>query len=303
MDLGTFQSLPTEEVARLVREAGPKVCAFPTKGSRRWFMLEYPDQAATGMEAYSRIAARRHVELFKMLFDHGIDTLVMPMFGPNELKRGEGYMRTIGEGLAWLATHLTFTDFYKAYQVRVRFYGDYRKCLEPTPYAYLSDLFDKATAQTLAHERHRLFYGVFAHDAAETVAELAVRYYNERGYAPDKRAMVEAYYGEYIEPVGLFIGCGKLRVFDVPLVMTDRTDLYFTVSPSLYFTQQQLRAILYDHLYARIRTKVDLQPGDWALMGDFYRANVGRTLGVGARQRDLVWYPLPQVELPAGFAE
>jgi hypothetical protein len=37
------------------------------------------------------------------------------------------------------------------------------------------------------------------------------------------------------------------------------------------------------------------------LMGDFYQANMERTLGVGTRQGG-VWYPLPQVKLPPGFA-
>jgi tuberculosinol/isotuberculosinol synthase len=305
VDLKTFQSLPTDEIARLVREAGPKVCVFPINGTRRWFMLEHSlEQIEDLVPLYLDATGRRHIELYRLLFDHGLDTLLAPVFGLYHVERGEGYMQMAAEGLARLATHPDFLDFYKAYRVRVRFYGDYRKFLGPTPYAYLSDLLDEATVQTLAHDRYQLFFGLFAHDATETIAELAVRYYVEHGRVPDKRTLVEMYYGEYVAPVDLFIGFGKFRVFDIPLLTTGNEDLYFTVSPSPYLTEYQLRDILYDHLYAR-RGEPDysaMGSNDWALMGDFYQANLGRTLGVGIKRRRM-WYLLRQVELPSGFVE
>lgn len=305
MELEEFQRLSTEDVARLVREAGPKVCVFPINGTRRWFMLEHSlEQIEDLVPVYLDVTGRRHIELYQLLFDHGLDTLLTPVFGLYHVERGEGYMQMAAEGLARLATHPDFQDFYKAYGVRVRFYGDYRKFLGPTPYAYLSDLFDEATAQTLAHDRYRLFFGLFAHDATETTAELAVRYYVEHGRVPDKRTLVEIYYGEYVGPADLFIGFGKFRVFDMPLLTTGNEDLYFTVSPSPYLTECQLRDILYDHLYAR-RGEPDyssMGPDDWALMRDFYQANLENTLGVGTRHGER-WYLLPQVETPAGLRE
>jgi len=78
-------------------------------------------------------------------------------------------------------------------------------------------------------------------------------------------------------------------------------DLYFTVSPSPYLDERGLRAILYDHLYTR---RVDesgysrLEADEWAWMKAFYRANRGRTIGIGI-QKGGVWYPLPQVRWPA----
>ncbi len=114
---------------------------------------------------------------------------------------------------------------------------------------------------------------------------------------------MEAYYGEYVGPVDLFIGFDMLSAFDMPLVATGTEDLYFTVSPSLYLTQRQLRDILYDHLYARRGEPdySDMSAREWDLMGDFYQANMERTLGVGM-ERGGVWYPLPQARLPPGFA-
>ena len=305
MDAKTFQNLPTREVARLVHEAGSKVCVFPINGTRRWFLLEHPpDQAGGSATAYLDVMTKRHVEIYQLLFDHGMDTLLTPVFGPDLMERGEGYVQMAAEGLARPATHPDFLDFYKAYGVRVRFYGDHRKFLGPTPYAYLSDWFDEVTALTLAHDRHRLFFGLFAHDAAETVAEIGVRFYQRHGRLPDKRQIVEAYYGEYVGPVDLFIGFDKFSTFDMPLVTTGTEDLYFTVSPSPYLTERQLRAILYDHLYTR-RGEADystMDTDDWTCMRAFYQANLENTLGIGTKHRG-IWYPLPQVELPPGFAE
>lgn len=305
MDLETFQSLPTEEVARLVREAGTKVCVFPTNGTRRWFMLEYgPEREEDFARAYFDAFKRRHIEIYQLLFDHGLDTVLLPFFGQYMVGRGEGYVQMAAEGLARLATQSDILDFFKAWEVRVRFYGDHRKFLRSTPYAHLSDLFDELTAKTLTHNRHRLFFGVFAHDPAETIAELTVQYYVENGRIPDKRTLVEMYYGEHVDSVDLFIGFSKLRAFDMPLLTTGTEDLYFTVSPSPYITERQLRDILYDHLYIR-QGEADystLSPRDWTWMRDFYRANLENTLGVGVK-RGTIWYPVPQVELPSELAD
>ncbi|MBN1220418.1 MAG: diterpene synthase [Anaerolineae bacterium] len=301
MDLDTFQSLSRDDVAGLVRQAGPKVCVFPLKGTRRWVMLEHPEVSTEDFaSAYLDATTRRSIELFQLIFDHGMETLLTPSFDMPAMERGEKYMNMAAEALASLATHPAFLDFYQAYQVRVRFYGDYRAAFQSTPYAYLLSLFDKITAQTMANNRHRLFFGLFAHDSSEAAAELAVHYYREHGNVPDRRTLVEMYYGEYVAPVDVFIGFGKLRAFDMPLLTTGKEDLYFTVSPSLYLTEPQLRDILYDHLYGRVRTKADLSPDRWAPMKEFYRTNVGKTMGIGIGNGD-VWRPLPQVELPTEF--
>lgn len=300
-----FLALPTAEVASLVREAGPKLCVFPINGTRRWFMLEHAPGDQDPVALYLDVVWRRHVELYRLLFDHGIDTLLTPVFGPDLLDRGEEYIKMAAAGLSGPASHSIFGDFYDSYQVRVRFYGDYQKFFAPTPYRHLCTLFDQITEHTSAHSRFRLFFGVCAQDATETIAELAVRYHARHGRVPDKRTLIELYYGEYLPPVDLFIGFDKFSAFDMPLIATGNEDLYFTVSPSPYLDERQLRVILYDHLYARPGLEPDyltMQPEEWDLMRAFYRLNRERTLGVGGRQeKGSFWYPLPQVELPEEF--
>lgn len=308
MNQETFTKLPTEEVAELVREAGPKVCVFPINGTRRWFTLEFATSASERSSgSYLDVMAARHIELYKLFFDHGIDTLLTPIFGPDLLNRGDDYTRMAVEGMARLGTHDDFLNFYEAYEVRVRFYGDYKNYLDPMQADHLSTIFDRITGETLSHDQYRLFFGVFAHDAVETVAALSAEFYDEHGYAPDRHALVKLYYGEHVAPVDLFIGFDKFSAFDMPLLSTGEEDLYFTVAPSPYLTQRQLRVILHDHLYVRPEQRTDysdLAPDDWALMHDFYHANLEKTQGVGARRTGgSFWHPLPQVELPASLKD
>jgi tuberculosinol/isotuberculosinol synthase len=301
MDLEAFTNLSASEIAQLVRPSGPKVCVFPINGTRRWFMLEHVvPEGADWATVYCDVSAERHIDLYRMFFDHGIDTLLTPIFGPDLLERGDEYARMAIEGLVLLATDPRFLAFYRDYDVHVRFYGDYRRFFAPTAYDYVSGIFDEATARTASHSRHRLFFGVCANDAAETVGELAVQYHSEHGCLPDKKKLVELYYGETVDSVSLFIGFDKPCAFDMPLVATGSEDLYFTVRPSPYLTSRQLRAILYDHLYSRRTGEVDyasLEAEEWYAMDQFYRTNVDHTLGVGTRVGQF-WYPLPQVAWP-----
>ncbi len=301
MDIQLFQDLSKSQVAELVRSSGSMVCVFPINGTRRWFMLEHSvPEGADWATVYCDVSAERHIELYRMFFDHGVSTLLTPIFGPDLLDRGEEYAGMAMEGLVLLAEDARFLEFYHQYDVRVRFYGDYRRFLAPTAYNYVSAIFDQVTARTASHSRHRLFFGVCAHDATETVGELAVQYHSEHGRLPDRRTLVEMYYGEYVDPVSLFIGFDRPSAFDMPLVATGSEDLYFTVCPSPYLSSGQLRAILHDHLYSRRTGEVDytsLEAGEWHAMREFYRANADRTLGVGIKEGQ-IWYPLPQVASP-----
>ena len=288
MDIETFQSLPVESVAHLMKTKGPKVCGFPINGTRRWYLLEGDNESN-----YLDKTARQHVEIYRMLFAHGVDTLLAPVFGSELLKRGPEYLKIAAEGLSWLATHPIFLDFYREYGVRVHFYGNYRKQLSSTPYAHLSDLFDRVTAQTMKNTRCRLFFGVFADNAIDAITELPIHYYSEHGRAPNERQLLEMVYGEFVGPVSFFIGFDKFWIFDIPLLSTENTDLYFTVSPSLYLSQRQLRAILFDHLFARCVAEPDyniLSPEARNRMRAFYIANAESVFGVGALH-DGIWYP------------
>ena len=300
IDLETFLNLPVNEIAARARAGGPKAAVFPINGTRRWYALEHAArQNGDPIASYMDVAQTRHIELYRLFFDHGVDTLLSPVFGTELFRRGDEYVRRIGmAGIARLAQHPEFLNFYDEYDVRVRFYGDYRRELLGTEFESLIEALDEATRRTRDHARARLFFGVFAADATEAAAAAAVTYYEKQAKVPTRRELVEMYYGEYIAPVNFFVGFDKLSAFDYPLLANGEEDLYFTIAPSLYLTERQLREILYDHLYARRAPEPDygsLTRIAWDEMRAYYGLHRERTLGVG-ELRGGIWYPKNQFE-------
>jgi tuberculosinol/isotuberculosinol synthase len=290
-----FLQLQRGEVAALVRATGQKVCVFPVNGTRRWFMLEHADGIRDDFySAYMDTSIANHVELCSMLFDHGIDTILAPVFGRELMTRGDEYTRRVGiDGLVRTATDKNYHDFFSRYNVRVRFYGDYRDVLTGTSYEYALNSIYEVTETTKYNTGSRLFFGVFADEVTETVARLSVEHYLAEGSIPDKQTLVRKYYGEDVPPVSLFIGFDKFSVFDMPLLATGEEDLYFSVSPSPYMTECQLRAILYDHIYIRPTpepdyTKLTVDELNW--LRGYYRKNKDHALGIGKLKFNL-WIP------------
>jgi hypothetical protein len=138
------------------------------------------------------------------------------------------------------------------------------------------------------------------------VAAFGASFYTSYGRPPCRQEIIEAYYGEYVEPVDLFIGFDRPAAFDMPLVATGTEDLYFTVSPSPYLAPEALRAVLYDHLFSRRVVDDDygaLSPEAREALSSFYQLNRQAVLGVGRRHSSgRFWYPLPQVHLPHELA-
>jgi adenosine tuberculosinyltransferase len=302
VDIQTFQHLSSAQVAALVRGAGTKVCVFPINGTRRWFILEHPREAADDfVNGYLHIGGQRHIELYRLFFDHGLDTLLTPIFGPDIFERDADYQPIIEQGLLWFAQDPAFLAFYDQYDVRVRVYGDVERYVRGTPYESILEAFSQLEKRTQSHKSHRLFFGICANDPTERIAQIGVEYFQTAKRLPKRNEIVEAYYGEYIDPVNFFVGFDRLAAFDMPLIATGQEDLYFTVSPSPYMDEATLRAILFDHLYTRriYEQYNDLTPEDWQTLTNFYRQNRNHVLGVGeSSARGNVWYPLPQVELP-----
>ena len=290
-----FLQLPVQEVAALVRASGPKVCVFPVNGTRRWFLLEHAAQIQDDFfEAYMNLSIQNHVELCAMLFEHGIDIILAPVFGRELMRRGDEYTQRVGiDGLVRTATDPNYRQFFEQYAVRVRFYGDYRDVLTNTPYEYALHSMYEVTEATKDNKSYRLYFGVFADEFTETVSRLSVEHYLAQGSIPDTQTLVRKYYGEELPPVSLFIGFDKFSVFDMPLLSTGEEDLYFSLSPSPYMTERQLRAILYDQLYVRPTPEPDYttltqEERNW--LRESYHKNKDFAFGVGKLKFNL-WIP------------
>ena len=295
MDYEAFLNLPTDELAKVVRASGPVVCGFPINGTRRWFVLEHNNFNENNFfDAYMNASIKNHVGICSLLFDHGIETMLAPVFGRELMYRGDEYTKRVGiDGLVRTATDKNYREFFEKYNVRVRFYGDYRDVLTGTAYEYALKSIYEVTEATKHNTAFRLFFGVFADEVTETIARLSVEHYLAQGSIPNKEALVRKYYGEDIPAVSLFIGFDKFSVFDMPLLSTGEEDLYFSISPSPYMTERQLRAILYDHLYVRRNPEPDytkFTKNELTWLRDYYHHNKDYAFGVGKLKFNL-WLP------------
>jgi tuberculosinol/isotuberculosinol synthase len=289
--LERFLQFDTDEVAEIVRTSGTKVCVFPFNGTRRWFLLEHSNELHSQPTAYVETTIQGYVRVYKMLFDHGLETVLAPVFGKEILTRGEKYMTMIGDSMKLLAQHPQFTSLYDDYRVRVRFYGDFRKELD-LQHRHITEAFDQITEKTLRHDKHKLLYGVFATDAAHVVAELSIAYYQRHNRIPTRDELVKMYYGEELDKADLFIGFEKFAAFDYPLLQWGNESLYFTIAPSLYITQTLLRKILHDHIYQRPTVELDydlLSEEERASLRNYYRRRRDDAYGVG-HMIDGIWY-------------
>lgn len=301
MTLDDFMQLDRHEVAKLVNARKSSVCAFPINGTRRWFKLKHPDAYASGSpNDFLDITWREHIRIYKLLFEHGIGAILAPITGPDILARDAAYQALIEPGLRWLYEAPEMLDFYKEYGVRVGFYGDIELCFGQGPFAHLIESFQELRRQTAVHSGPLLLFGICGHDATEAVARIGHTFYQIHNRLPDKKEIIEAYYGVSVESVDFFIGFDRLTVFDMPLLGTGQEDLYFMVAPSLFMEEETFRLILFDHLYGRRVTEDYAQPADnEAFMKQFYQENAKHVIGVGRRSPDgSFWYPLPQVTLP-----
>lgn len=293
--LERFLQLPTEEIAALVKADRQKVCVFPVNGTRRWFMLEHGEKIGSDFfESYMDQSIKNHIELCSMMFDHGIQTILAPVFGRELMHRGDEYTKRVGmDGLVRTATDENYREFFEKYNVKVRFYGDYRDVLTGTEYEDVLGSMYEVMDATKGNSAFRLYFGVFADEAVETISRLSVEHYLAHNAVPDKNSLIRKYYGEELPPVSLFIGFDKFSVFDFPLLSTGNEDLYYSLSPSPYMTERQLRTILYDHIYTRRvpepdYTKLEGEELDW--LREYYRNNKDAVLGVGKLKFN-IWFP------------
>ncbi len=254
---------------------------WPYNGTRRW----YAGYRLANPEAgdYMTVLIRRQAEHHRLVFDHGVSVLLAPSFGFETLKRGEAYARYALEGLLQLADDEVYRQMFAA-GLRLRFYGDYREALAAPHYQPVLEELDSLTRATAAGDGPLLLIGLFADDHYPAVARISVEFAGRTGRPPDRRELVEAYYGVPVPALSLYVGYEQPELFDVPLVTTGLEHLYVTLNPSPSLTEKQLREILYDHLVTRRTTPADydgLPPEAVEELSRYNESRKGHTFGVG----------------------
>jgi tuberculosinol/isotuberculosinol synthase len=290
---------PTERVARwIAADSQPVVMGWPFNGTRRWYLAH--QRQNLDARDYLTTLTRRQAELHRMIFAHGVDTILTPLFGSELLGRGSAYTQYVLGGLAQLADDEVYQEMFAA-GVRIRFYGDYEEMLDAPIFRPTLEVCADLAAATASGNGPVLLIGLFADSPYSTLARLSVEFAQRWGRPPDRRELIEAYYGLAVPDLSLYLGFAQPVLFDVPLLATGQEDLYVTLNPSPSLTEEQLREILYDHLVTRRVPEVDydkLPDEAQEALAEYYKHCSGITMGIG-RIDPLtgVWKPLPSAPM------
>ncbi|MGF1471950.1 MAG: hypothetical protein ACFB50_09450 [Rubrobacteraceae bacterium] len=292
--LSEWLQWPREEVARWISaRPEPVVMGWPYNGTRRWYLVHRSRNPES--RDYLTTLIRRQAEHHRLVFEHGVTGLLAPGFGFETLKRGEEYVRYALGGLLQLADDEVYQELFDA-GVRLRFYGDYENALDAPAYRPILDACAELVAGTAAGEGPLLLIGLFADDPYPAIARLSVEFATRHGRPPDRRELIEAYYGLPVPDLSIYLGFNQPEMFDVPLLATGLEHLYVTLNPSPDLQETQLREILYDHLVTRNTPSVDyeaLSPAAEAKIARHSEWYSGETLGLGYVDADTgLWNPL-----------
>ena len=305
MEFDHFLTLSNEEIAKIVKESGEKVLGIPFNGTRRWLFLEHFEATQQDfIRAYLGIVGDKMMEILQLLFDHGISTVLTPLFGLDLMKKGSDYLKFMGAGLTWFVKNEKWREFFTRNQIKVKIYGDYKKHFNRPEFKSVLKAFQELESYTAPHAKNRLFIGIFGQECAETIAEIGIEFHQKYHRIPTKDEIIGLYYGESVKNLDLFIGFDRPCEFDMPLIADGSEHLYFTVCPTPYLDKDLLRHILFDHLYMRHLTESPYEQvpqEEWGRLSSFYRENRNGVLGVGRQgQNGHFWYPHTQIKPPKG---
>jgi tuberculosinol/isotuberculosinol synthase len=304
-----FHDMPKSEVAALLSTGRRRSVVIAVTGTQRWFVLGKKTAAVpqeTYWEEYRQAAGEQYVTLLRLLFEHGIHTVFLPLLVSKA--RGRVYLEQVLHHLPQLLVGQEFQELYEDLQVQVRFYGPYRSVLESLG---LDETFQRMFTEMMHYNaddsKRRVFWGLITPDADPDmeIAQCAVEHYRCTGNMPSREQLVESLYGGQVEPIDFLITGGKFQVLTyLPPMLRGHEDLYFTVNSPLGLTQRQLRAVLFDSYYCR-RNITGNRPyqqfssqtlADMKALNDLNRESV---VGVGRYHPEgKFWYPIPQVRLP-----
>jgi hypothetical protein len=253
-----FTSLSPAEIAALVRKHGrPKVGVFVPDGTKRLGLAL--SNALPGTDDFLSRTATLSIQYaqdnLRVFFDHGLETLLVPMFSKSVLARGERYRQDVAlKILEMLFRSEDWLEFYRTYQIQVRVYGD-KDFLREVGCRVALPWIAATQELTVQHQRHILLYGIGGDPwVGAGLAELGVRFFQERGRMPTYEEQVEAYYGKPVKPADFFIMSTKLSGAGAlpPLICGRETAMYFLIAPGVWaLTPEVYKEIVYDLIFLR----------------------------------------------------
>jgi hypothetical protein len=290
-----FLKLSTEEIHGIVQQKNsPRVGIFVADGNRRLVMCQ-TGLSPTSEEFYQEYA-RFFVDSLKksltIFFDHGLETLFFPLFGPSLLLRQNKFQSiTIPAAYQKIFQSDEWFQFYKENRIRVKAYGEFSQ-LEKIDIKHLS--FAKGIHQTIqktaSHDKHTLFFGFMSENTPGLeMPKYIIDFYKSHNRPPTSGEMLEIYYGETISPADFIIFSEKLSNRALPpFISNQRAIMYFLPIPGfLGLNALNYRRILYDLLYIQHQDSIpeysDDDYNNIEPLNKFYQQHKNTIIGTGKR--------------------
>lgn len=313
---GEFIKLSSEEMAKIVRQVGrPKVGVYLPDGSRRAAMF-LQDTIPDTKDYYQKILGShidKFIEDIRIMFEDGLDTLIIPCLKHSNYERNETSMKIIFNSVKTFFNDERWLKLYDDLDVKVNVYGDFTFVKE-RGYNQLIEYANEVRKKTSNNKSHKLFWGITASSRHEIprIIEFAIEFYKKYNRKPEDSELLKLYYGDDIEDVDFLIRATELRDSDMqpPIISGVKTQMYFLVAPTLIsFTKENYRKIIYDLIFCR--TKVlgnrdyyfeDLKDIDTQAISQFYNVNKSSIIGLGGRIGKF-WLPNTHIVIPENLKE
>jgi hypothetical protein len=299
-----FNQLPSESVAAL---AVPKVIVYAPGGTSRWYFLEH-SQGQIGyskeeqFEHYTRLGMGRMIEHVGMMCADGAQTVFLVGFVPGQESRTEDYVRNAAR-FFHLLTDAKTRSFYDQQGVGVRFRGVWDEVARKLGREDVLHEMNRLEEETSDRKKWLVWLTGDNRDVLPpSVLPFVMEHYQQYGTLADRAALTEAYYGRPLSKVDLFLGHNKPSVDSMTPPLLSLSDVYFSVTPSLYMDREGWRSILYDYLYLRrgqFRNYQAITPEALGELKLFYEHHWGLVMGVGERhEATQTWRPRMTAKTP-----
>lgn len=289
-----FLHQPTEEIRKIVgRKNRPYTGIFIADGNRRLVMAEtgLMPQEESFYDSYVKIFTELFRENLSVFFEHGLNTLVFPLFGPSFLERDDMFrQQVVPELVRILFTDKKWLSFYDEYGIRVRTYGNVERLNWEYPEAGLEEVVKDGASHTADHPRHTIYYGFFSDCVFDGLFVSAVhRFMETHRREPTRQEWVQLYYGEPLCTADFLItstGLGYLGALP-PLLYGKDTLLYTLVAPAIFaLNERTFREILYDMLFENNGAgngHARASRNDIGELKSYYRKNQHKVLGISKK--------------------
>ncbi len=278
--LEEFLAAPTEQVAQVA----PTSMIYWVGGSRRSAALA---GIATGGQEYAKWSLEHLIRSVNLIFDHGVQDLIMPMLSPNNFgEKTPDYEEHLWYWLTQVLAGPKAIARYRDFGWRMRFiYEEHLPEIQETNARLRADQMPPGTPT---------FWAIVVPKANLSLRWMLDKLSEAKTKIKTTEEAIRFLYGEDITPATLCLGFGKIVVspYALPPFLLGVLNCYWSQRPGWDgLTQDLLRTVFYDYAYLRSTWRQDKTGRAEQSLRHRAAWEEGPVIGVGMHLGPF-WYPV-----------